>query len=174
MERRSSAILRYLVDLRSILLAFGIFNFTITWMMDAEIYFTCAACPWYHPWSYLNEPTILLVSSLFLRARRWQGNTIALLLSGYLISYFIHILLIIDDPVTALRYEWKITRMYYPYLVGSWVSQYLFTLIVFCYSALSLKKQFLSRKVMAPGGIEGESYVKAGTNQSFIPNDFSS
>jgi len=155
MERRSSAILRYLVDLRSILLAFAIFNFTIAWMMDAEIHFTCAACPWYHPWSYLNEPTILLVSALFLRANRWWGNTIALLLSGYLIGYFVHLLLMLDDPVTALSYDWKVIRRYYPFLVGSWDSQYLFALIVFCYSALSLKKDLLSRKATVPGGIEG-------------------
>jgi hypothetical protein len=77
---------------------------------------------------------------------------IALLLSGYLISYFVHILLMIDDPVTALSYDWKIIRMYYPYLIGSWHSQYLFALIVFCNSALSLKRNFLSRKLTAPAG----------------------
>jgi hypothetical protein len=155
-ERRASAILGYLGNLRSILLAFAIFNFIITWMMDAEIHFTCAACPWFHPWSYLNEPTILLVSALFLSTNRWWGNTIALFLSGYLIGHFVHILLIIDDPVMALRYDWKVIRMDYPYLVGSWDSQYLFALIVFCYSALSLKRNFLSRKVTAPGGTEGK------------------
>lgn len=152
MERRASAILRYLLDLRSILLSYAIFNFTITWVMDAEIHFTCAACPWFHPWSYLNEPTILLVSSLFLSANRWWSNTIALLVSGYLIGYFVHILLMLDDPVTTLRYDWKVILMDYPYLVGSWDSQYLFALIVFCYSALSLKRNFLSRKVTAPDG----------------------
>lgn len=150
MERRSSAILRYLGELRSILLAFAIFNFTITWAMDAKIHWACMVCPWYHPWSYLNEPTFLLVSSLFLRANRWWGNTIALLLSGYLISYFVHLLLMLDDPVTALGYGWESIRMHYPYLVGSWDSQYLFALIVFCYSALLLKKNFLSQKVTAP------------------------
>lgn len=142
MERRVSPILSYLGNLRSILLAFAIFNFIITWMMDAEIHFACAACPWFHPWSYLNEPTILLVSALFLSTNRWWGNTIALFLSGYLIGHFIHILLIIDDPVMALRYDWKVIRMDYPYLVGSWDSQYLFALIVFCYSAVSLRLTF--------------------------------
>ena len=135
MERRAGAIVRYLTDLRSILLSFAIFNFIITWMMDAEIHFTCAACPWFHPWSYLNEPTILLVSSLFLCANRWWGNTLALLLSGCFISYFVHLLLI--HPAN------------YPYLVGS---QHFFALIVFGYSALSLKKNFLSRKVTVPAG----------------------
>jgi hypothetical protein len=147
MERRAGAIVRYLTDLRSILLSFAIFNFIITWMMDAEIHFTCAACPWFHPWSYLNEPTILLGASLFLSANRWWGNTVALLVSGYLLGYFVHILLMSDDPVMALGYDWKVIRMDYPYLVGSWDSQYLFALIVFCYSALSLKRNFLAYPV---------------------------
>ena len=150
MERRAGAIVRYLTDLRSILLSFAIFNFIITWMMDAEIDFTCAACSWFHPWSYLNEPTILLAASLFLSANRWWGNTVAFLVSGYVIGYVIHIFLMIDEPLTALGYDWKVIRMDHPYLVGSWDSQYLFALIVFCYSALSLKRNFLSRKVTAP------------------------
>lgn len=146
MERRVSAILSYLGNLRSILLACAIFNFIITWMMDAEIHFACVACPWFHPWSYLNEPTILVVSALFLSTNRWWSNTIALFLSGYLIGHFIHILLIIDDPVMALRYDWKVIRMDYPCLVGSWDCQYLFALIVFCYSAVSLRLTF-KRKI---------------------------
>lgn len=135
MERRASAILRYLVDLRSILLAFAIFDFIIIWKMAAEIQFLCIVRPWYYRWSYLIGPTILLVSSLFLCANRWWGNTIALLLSGCFIGYFVHILLI--HPAN------------YPYLVSY---QYFFALIVFGYSALSLKKNFLSRKVTVPAG----------------------
>src|ERR1051325_8314020 len=94
MERRASAILRYLADLRSILLALAIFYFIIIWKMAAEIQFLCIVRPWYYRWSFLIEPTILLVSSLFLCANRWWGNTLALLLSGCFISYFVHLLLI--------------------------------------------------------------------------------
>jgi hypothetical protein len=83
------------------------------------------------------------------------GNTIALFLSAYLIDTSFTFSSIIDDPVMALRYDWKVIRMDYQYLIGS-NSQYLFALIVFCYSALSLKRNFLSRKVTAPGGIEGK------------------
>ena len=148
--------LPYLVDPKSILLGFAIFNFSTAWVMDSRIHFTCAACPWYHPWSYLNEPTILLVAALFLRANRWWTNTVALLFSSYLIGYFVRLLLSLDDPIMALSYDLKLIRMYYPYIVGSWDSQYLFALIVFCYSALSLKRNFLSRKITSPGGIEGK------------------
>ena len=149
MERRGHAILRYLVDLRSILLGFAIFNFAVTWMMTAELRFMCMR-PSYHPFGYLKVPTILLISSLFLSANRWWGNTVALLVNGYLIGYFFPILLMIDDPV-ALGDEWRLIGMYSPYL--------LFSLIVFCYSALSLERNFLSRRhgnrriTIAPGGI---------------------
>src|SRR5215813_7816667 len=126
MDQRIGKILRYLADLKSILLAFGIFNFIIIYKMDSQITFTCAACPWYHPWSYLNEPTILLVATLFLRLNRWWSNAFSLLLSGYLIGHFLRLLMIIEDPLTALWYDWRLIRAYYPYIVGSWDSQYLF------------------------------------------------
>jgi hypothetical protein len=146
MERR--AILRYLVDLRSILLAFAIFDFIVIWMMSAEIRPMCTVGLGYQSWSYLIGPTFLLVSSLFLNANRWWGNAVALLVSGCFIGYFVYILLI-DDALLALGNNWNLIRIYYPYLVGS---QYLFALIVFCYSALSLKKNFLLRKITAPAG----------------------
>lgn len=142
MERRASAILRHLVDLRPILLGFAIFNLTVTWMMTAELRFMCVR-PSYHPWGYLKVPTILLISALVLSANRWWGNAVALLVNSYLVGYFVPLLLMIDGP-EALRDEWRLIGMYYPYL--------LFSLIVCCYSALSLERNFLSRKVTAPGG----------------------
>ena len=143
MNRIVKAILLYLVDPRSIILAFAVFNFILAWRMDAQITFACVACPWYHPWSYFNEPTILLVASLFLRSNRWWGATVALFLSGYLVGYFVHILLIIDEPVTALRNDWKLTLKDYPYIVGSGDSQYLFALIILCCSTFYLTRAIL-------------------------------
>lgn len=148
MERRASTILRYLVDLRSILVAFAIFDFMVIWIMSAEIRRTCTVGPLYQPWSYLIGPTILLVSSLFLSTNRWWGNTVALLASGSLIGYFVHLLLI-GDRVMTLRYDWILFSIDHPYLVGS---QYLFAMIVFCCSALLLKRNFLSRRLTSPAG----------------------
>jgi hypothetical protein len=74
------------------------------------------------------------------------GNTVALLLSGYLVGYFIHILLIIYDPIVALSYDWKIIRRDYPYFVGSWDFQYLFALIILCCSIFYLARAILRRK----------------------------
>jgi len=146
MERRSSYILRYLVDLRSILLALAIFDFIVIWIKSADIPLTCTVLPWYQVWSYLIGPTLLLVSSLFLITNRWWGNALALFSSGCLISYFVHLLLI-EDLVTD-RFDWILFWIDHPYLIGF---QYLFALIVFCFSALSLKKAFLARKSTVPG-----------------------
>ena len=147
MKFGASAIPDYLLDIRSILVGFAIFNFTTVWIMDAEIHFTCAACPWYHPWSYLNEPTILLAACLFLRVNRWWGNTVALLLTLYLIGYFVHLFLLFADPVSVFILSLKRLPMFYPYIVTSWESQYLLALILFCYAVISLPTNLRSRRM---------------------------
>ena len=146
MRRRASAILRYLVDLRSILLAFAIFNFTTTWMTaETSRDRMCTIGP-YPTWlSYLIEPTLLLISSLFLRTNRRWGNTVALLVSGYMLVAYVRLFLINNDSVTALS-DWTHSEVLHL------SRQSLFALIVFSYSALSLMKSFLSRKVTAPAG----------------------
>jgi len=135
---RARAILRYLVALRSFLLGFAIFNFTIAWLMDREIRM-CTLGPYPTRLAYLIEPTILLISSLFLSINRRGGNTVALLVSGYLLVAYVRFLLIRNGPVTALE-DWTHSEVLHL------SRQVLFTLIVFCYSALSLKRNFLSRR----------------------------
>ena len=144
MERKASTILRYLVNLRSSLLAFAIFDFVVIWMMSAEIRLDTVR-PWYQQWTYLIGPTMLLVSSVFLSTNRWWGNTVALLSIGYFIVYFLRLLLI-HDLVANPRYDWIFFWIDHPYLFGL---QYLFALIVICYSAVSLKRNFVSRQVTA-------------------------
>ena len=108
-------------------------------------------CPWYHPWTYLNEPSILLVAALFLRVNRWWGNTTALVLASYLIGYFIYLLTLVDDPTAALRGDWRVIRMDYPYIVGSWDSQYLFALLILCCSIFYLTRSLLGWKLLRRG-----------------------
>jgi hypothetical protein len=145
MKRRVRAIARYLVDLRSILVAFAIFDFIVICMMASEIRYMCIVSRRYQPLSYLIGPTILLISSLFLSANRWWGNTVALLASGCFIGYFVYALLV--DPVMGLSSHWELNQIYFPYFFGV---HYVFALIVFCYAAFSLKRNFLSQKVTTP------------------------
>jgi hypothetical protein len=144
MERRASAILRYLVDLRSILLGFAIFNLTTDWLMDRDKRM-CTLGPYPTRLAYLIEPTILLVSSLFLSGNRRWGNAVALLISGYLLGCFVRFLLINNNPVTAPS-DWTHSDVLHL------SRQFFFALILFSYSAFSLSKNFLSRKVTAPAG----------------------
>ena len=145
MKLAASIIRDYLLDFRSILLGFAIFNFTTIWIMDSWITFACIVCPWYYPWSYLNEPTILLVACLFLRANRWWTNTAALLLTLHLIGYYVYLFSLFEEPVRVFIHSLKLLPMFYPYFVTSWESQYLLALIVFCYAVLSLKNNLQSR-----------------------------
>ena len=139
MERRASPILRYLVDLRSILLAFAIFNFTTTWMTaGVSRDRMCTTGPYPNWLSYLIEPTMLLIASLFLSMNRRWGNAVALLISGYLLGAYVRFLLINNDPVTTLS-DWGHSDVLHL------ARQCLFALSVFCYSALSLTKSLLSR-----------------------------
>jgi hypothetical protein len=159
MEGRSSAILRYLVDLRSILLGFAIFNLTTAWLMDREIRM-CTLGPYPTRLAYLIEPTILLISSLFLSMNRRWGNAVALLISGCLLVGYVRLLLINNDPVTALEY-WTHSEVLHL------SRQILFALIVFSYSALQIKKTLLSRKVTAP--VKGQSHANVHSKRLVRP-----
>lgn len=145
MEQRASAILRYLVDRRSILLAFAIFNFTTTWMTAGiSRDRMCTLGPYPTWWSYLIEPTILLIASLFLSTNRRWGNAVALLVSGYLLVAYIRLRLNYN-PLTSLE-DWTHSEVLHLN------KQLFFALIVFSYSTFSLTKNFLSRKITAPAG----------------------
>lgn len=145
MERRASPILRYLVDLRPILLAFAIFNFTTTWMTaGVSRDRMCTLGPYPNWLSYLIEPTMLLIASLFPSMNRRWGNAIALLVSGFLLVADIRLRLNYN-PLTSLE-DWTHSEILYLN------KQLFFTLIVFSYSTFSLTKNFLSRKVTAPAG----------------------
>src|SRR5436309_10755973 len=149
MNKRLKIILLYLVDIRSIILVIAVFNFILIWMWDRNIGGTaCVVCPWFHPWTYSNEPTVLLVAAVFLRVNRWWGNTISFALAGYLVGSFLYLLLQMEDPVAGLRGDWRLIRMAYPYIVGSWDSQYLVALIILCCSVSYLTRAILRRHTL--------------------------
>jgi hypothetical protein len=164
MNERLKTILLYLLDARSIILGFAVFNFSLIWVWDGQITFACVACPWFHPWSYSNEPTILLVAALFLRINRWWGYTIAVALSGYIIGYAVYLFSIVDDAVAGLRADWKIIRMFYPYIVGSWDSQYLFALVILCCST-----SYLARDILRRTALRRTALRRTANNNSFNP-----
>lgn len=132
---------RYLVDVRSILLGWAIFNFITACMMYSRVRFiTCGLCLGYDASDYLREPAILLVAAIFLKTNRWWGNTIALLASGWIIGYFAYLLLISDNPALALMGNCRFIRPGYLNILDSLENYYPFALIVFSFSAVSLHR----------------------------------
>jgi hypothetical protein len=147
MNRRLKTVLCFVVDPRSLILVFAVFNFVHVWLLASNSCCCGVVNPWFCSWNYVHEPTILLGASLFLRLNRWWGNTAALLLSSYLIGYFIYLLSRID-ALEGLRNDWKVIRREYPYIVGSWDSQYLFALIILCCSIFYLTRSILRRNAL--------------------------
>lgn len=133
----------FVLDLRSLILAFAVFNFVHVRLLAGNSCCCGVVNPWFCSWSYTHEPTTLLVAALFGRANRWWGNIVSLVLSGYLIAYFLHLLIGLYDPWEGLRNDWKVNRSDYPYIVGSWDSQYMLALVIFCVSAFFFTRGIL-------------------------------
>jgi hypothetical protein len=150
MNHRLKSIILFVVDIRSFIVYFAVFNFILIWRWNASITFACVVCPWYHPWSYFNAPTVLLVAAAFLRLNQWWAHSIAMALAGYVIGWVIYLLSLVDNPWAALRAEWKISREWYPYFVGSWDSQYVFALIICGCSGVYLMRDILRRRKLLP------------------------
>jgi hypothetical protein len=140
-NQRFKYVLRFVFDLRTFILAFAIFNFVVVWRNANGCH--GVVNPWDCSWSYTNEPTILLVAALLLRLNRWLGNLVSLALTGYLLGYFLQLLAACYQPWECLRNDWKVIRGNYPYIVGSWDSQYFFALIIFCCSGFFLTRGIL-------------------------------
>lgn len=76
---------------RSLIFALALFNFLFIWFHlksqnGLGITF-CYFCRWYDPWSFTNEPSILLLAAfLLLLSKRWN-YLFASALSGYVAVY---------------------------------------------------------------------------------------
>jgi hypothetical protein len=145
MNQRLRTVCNILVEMRSIILLLAVINFILVWIVARERGswgITCAACPWYFPWYWDNQPTQLLIAAIVLRVNRVIGSLVALLISGYLLwsigSYFV------VQP-DSFHYEWLWVRRVAtePFEVVSGHVQYLFALFIFCSSTLYLTKTVL-------------------------------
>jgi len=152
MNQRTKTLVLWLVDPRSIILAFALFNFIFIWLKARDIAasgIACVVCPWYYPWDYFNEPSLLVIATIFLRFNRMLAYLVALLLSGYVVGYAVRLFL--ASSVTLLQ-EWRFLRKYEPYSLGSWDSQIIFGAIVFLCSFFYLTRAILGRKSLPSGG----------------------
>jgi hypothetical protein len=123
-----------LIEPRSILFGLAVFNFVLVFVEarnHAMSGIVGVVSPWYHPWSYSNEPTRVLLAATCLWIGKLWSNIVALLLAGYMVAHFVY--LVSFSSVTFAQ-EWKYLRQFEPYLVGSFDSQYVLALILFSFA----------------------------------------
>ena len=146
MNRRFSALLVFFMQPRSVILLVALFDFILLWVISRQRAgwgITCAACPWYFPWYWDNEPTQLLISAVVLRLNRVLGSVVALLIAGHLLWNIGWYFAFYPD---GFHYHWLFLRRVTsdPFAVLSWHGQYVFVLIIFCCSVLYLTKTICS------------------------------
>jgi hypothetical protein len=147
MNRRLKKVLLFVVDPRSLILALAVFNLVHVWLLASNASGGAMVPPWYFPWGYFNEPTLLLAAAVFLRINRIWANCVSCVLSGYLLGYFVWLFAIYPEGIrVALHYEWLSLKQQ-PF-IDSWDSQYLFALIMFCCSLLYLARATLRRNAL--------------------------
>src|SRR5258705_8024715 len=134
-------------QIKAMVSGFAVFNFALVWMLDQSMRGIAALVdPWYHPWTYFNEPTRLLVAaSLLLIGRDWSYLA-AIGLCGYMVVRFGYLFAIWDG--TWLE-EWAFLRKCDPYFVDSYESQ-----IVIGFIILLVGMFYLTRKVLRRSPVE--------------------
>jgi hypothetical protein len=146
MNRRLKRVLLSLVDPRSLVLAFALFNFVHLWHL-ASNGGGGVVPPWYFPWRYFNEPTLLLAAAVFLRINRIWASCVSCVLSGYLVGYFVWLFAIYPQSISvAFHYEWLSLKQ--DPFIDSWDGQYLFALIILCCSMFYLVRATLRRSAL--------------------------
>ncbi len=128
------------LGLKPLILAYALFNFILIWIEARNLALSgiaCVICPWYDPWSYINEPTRLLVAACSLQLSRGWSYAVTIALTGHMIAHFGYQIAI--SGVTWQQ-EWAYLQKYEPYIVGSADSQYIFAFVIFCSAIFYLVK----------------------------------
>jgi hypothetical protein len=121
------------VNPKSIIFGLAVFNFVLFWYTANTMPGACVACPWFYPWSYFNEPSLLLFGAVFLMFSRKLCYVVALSVSGYLIGDLIY---------RVWTYPLNLADLFFfsPYdeIVYAWQIQYLLALTLFVIATLNL------------------------------------
>jgi len=99
MNRRLRPVILFVVDRRSLILAFAVFNFVHVWRLASNSCCCGVVNPWFCSWSYTNEPTLLIIAAVSLRLNRVWANGVSCVLSGYLLGYFVWLFVTYGDGI---------------------------------------------------------------------------
>jgi len=84
----------------------------------------------------------LLIAASLLLTGGWKGRLGAMMLTGYMTIWYFYRSSILDGSVMdALRYLGEIE----PSFIGSWNSQYIFSMIVFAFASAGRRGRTLAR-----------------------------
>ena len=167
MNRRLRTVLFFVVDPRSLILAFAVLNFVHVGRLASNSCCCGVVNPWFCSWSYTNEPTLLLIAAVSLRMNRIWADGISCILSGYLLGYFVW--LFVSYPAglrVAFHYEWLSLKRQ-PF-IESWDSQYLFAFIILSFSVFHLAGSILRRRTLRRAA-DNKSGMKAEVKDRDLP-----
>lgn len=137
MNAHVKSCLSHWLQVRAVIFGLAVSNFALVWTLDQRMGGIAALVdPWYHPWSYFNEPSRLLVAaSLLVMGRAWS-NLAAVTLSAYMVMRFIYLF-----AMWNRSWQWSFLSKYDPHFVSSYESQYLLALVILCVGVFYLYDQ---------------------------------
>ena len=136
---------------KSIVFGLALLNFIFIWshqkvqrVQTSTTISFCEYCSWYETWSFINEPSILLLAAfLLLFSRRWS-YIFASALSGYVLVYVLFYL------IRSICYFgffelWKGIQKSEPSIFLVWETQLIWAGIVFSFTIFYLLRDILHK-----------------------------
>lgn len=148
MKHRIKSVLKHIYQPRLIIFCIALYNFVTLWRAsNAFSGIACVVCPWYYEWSFINEPSILLLASAFLLFEKWWGNLVSTILSGYVFIKGVYLITVFgwSKWIEYLPAHLKFVREYELDVLKEWEIQLIFALIVFSFAAFYLMRNILSK-----------------------------
>ena len=105
----------------------AVFNFAFLRTLEVRMgHIAALVDPWYRPWSYLNEPTCLLLTTSLLLVNRIWSYLIAIGISAYIVARYVYCFAFWDG---TWLWEWAHLRKYDLHVAAAYESQILLAAI---------------------------------------------
>ncbi len=129
-----------LIQPKWILFGIAVFNYGLFWTLAHRMVGACVVCPWYYPWSNLNEPTFLLLAGSLLVFERIWSLALSLVLSGYLVGFMSSLYVVHDLRPLEMLLDPRLR------LIELWQYQYVFAAFILIASVIYLVRLSIFRR----------------------------
>lgn len=145
MKQRIKSTLVYIFQPKLIIFCLALYNFISLWTASNFDFrgIACVACPWYYEWSYLNEPSLLFLSAVFLLFSKWWSNIISFLLSSFVLIKHISLITRFGgwfEWLESVSRRWQSVQEYEIEILKEWEIQLILAVIVFGFSIFYLMR----------------------------------